>query len=49
MKISCSSENDPLWMFLGQEAKGREEVPLSKIAQKIRRMLSWLLMHFADP
>lgn len=36
MKIRCSSENYHPWMFLGQEAKGREEVPLSKFAQKIR-------------
>lgn len=37
MKINCSSENDHSWMFVGQEAKRREEDPLPKFAQIFRR------------
>lgn len=37
MKTHCSSETDHPWIFLGQEAKRREDDSLFKFAQKFRR------------
>lgn len=37
MKTCCSSETGHSWMFLGQEAKRREDGSLFKFTQKFRR------------
>lgn len=37
MKTHCSSETGHSWMFLGQEAKRREDDSLFKFAKNFRR------------
>lgn len=48
MKTPCFSETDHSWIFLGQEAKRREDDSLFKFAQKFRKNVPIITAHFSD-